>query len=392
MTGPMLLEGKQLDEKRFDSEFHSELRNDDRYVVDDDARSRPISKAGRATRSGWFAKTGGEDIEFYDVATGLKAGSITTRETQMGTVTGTTVESDYKKFGNLLQPTTIKSQVGGLAAGDHDHHRGLRQRPGLGVRAAGGNQGTAQVNRVLEPGAAGLALLVLAVCVVAASTGVAARRCRRRAETFDAAWRIVRDSHFDKTLNGVDWNARGAELRPKAAAARTVGELRAVLRDMLGRLGQSHFAIIPATADSAADVPRDLERHAGFDVRLVGRDLLVTEVDADGAARLRGVQTGWKLQSIDGALVCDAARDRCRRRSSRGCCRSKRGGSRTLRLSGPSGSRANITFEDGSGAVVQLSVERRRETGQPVTVGNLPTMFVRVDRIAPRRPPAGRPE
>ena len=27
-------------------------------------------------------KSGGEDIEFYDVATGLKAGSITTRETR----------------------------------------------------------------------------------------------------------------------------------------------------------------------------------------------------------------------------------------------------------------------------------------------------------------------
>ena len=59
-------------------------------------------------------KTGGEDIEFYDVATGLKAGSITTRETPMGTVTGTTVESDYRKFGNLLQPTTVRSQIGGL--------------------------------------------------------------------------------------------------------------------------------------------------------------------------------------------------------------------------------------------------------------------------------------
>jgi hypothetical protein len=32
----------------------------------------------------------------------------------MGTVTGTTVETDYKKFGNLLQPTTVRSQVGGI--------------------------------------------------------------------------------------------------------------------------------------------------------------------------------------------------------------------------------------------------------------------------------------
>jgi hypothetical protein len=113
MTGPMLLEGKQLEEKRFDSEFHGELRGDDRYVslttlerVDFEGRSCYKVRLVR--------KTGGEDIEFYDVATGLKAGSITSRETQMGTVTGTTVETDYKKFGNLLQPTTVRSQVGGL--------------------------------------------------------------------------------------------------------------------------------------------------------------------------------------------------------------------------------------------------------------------------------------
>ena len=113
MTGPMLLEGKQLDEKRFDSEFHSELRSDARYQslttleqVDFEGR--------RCYKVRLVRKTGGEDIEFYDVASGLKAGSITTRETQMGTVTGTTIETDYKKFGNLLQPTTVRSQVGGL--------------------------------------------------------------------------------------------------------------------------------------------------------------------------------------------------------------------------------------------------------------------------------------
>ena len=113
MTGPMLLEGKQLDEKRFDSEFYGELRGDTRYQslttleqVDFEGR--------RCYKVRLVRKTGGEDIEFYDVGTGLKAGSITTRETQMGTVTGTTVETDYKKFGNLLQPTTVRSQVGGI--------------------------------------------------------------------------------------------------------------------------------------------------------------------------------------------------------------------------------------------------------------------------------------
>ena len=113
MTGPMLLEGKQLEEKRFDSDFHGELRSHDRYVSL--TTLEQVDFEGRACyKLRLVRKTGGEDLEFYDVATGLKAGSITTRETQMGTVTGTTVETGYKKFGNLLQPTTVRSQIGGL--------------------------------------------------------------------------------------------------------------------------------------------------------------------------------------------------------------------------------------------------------------------------------------
>ena len=63
--------------------------------------------------------------------------------------------------------------------------------------------------------------------------------------TFDAVWTTVRDSHWDATLGGVDWNAVRAELLPKATAAESNEALRAVLTDALSRLQQSHFAIIP---------------------------------------------------------------------------------------------------------------------------------------------------
>ena len=59
-------------------------------------------------------KTGGEDIEFYDVATGLRAGRIATRETLLGPVTSTMVLTDYKRVGNLVQPTTLRTQGGGV--------------------------------------------------------------------------------------------------------------------------------------------------------------------------------------------------------------------------------------------------------------------------------------
>lgn len=113
MTGPMLLEGKQLEEKRFDSEFHGELRAEDRYSSMT-TLEQTMFEGRQCYKLKLVRKTGGEDIEFYDVATGLKAGSITTRESQMGTVTGTQVSGEYRKFGNLLQPTVVKSKIGGL--------------------------------------------------------------------------------------------------------------------------------------------------------------------------------------------------------------------------------------------------------------------------------------
>ena len=207
-------------------------------------------------------------------------------------------------------------------------------------------------------------------------------------ETFDAAWKIVRDSHFDLGMNGVDWNAVRTELRPRAAEATNAGELRAVIREMLGRLGQSHFVLIPATADSPRANPADASGDPGFDYRLVGRDLLVTSVDPHGGAAAAGVRTGWRLMSIESKPVSElletisaSAPERLRNVQIWSLVES--------RLRGPEGSRVALMFETGQGGTVGVAVERRPEQGQPVTVGNLPTMHVRVDAGRHRTPSGG---
>src|SRR5918997_1652972 len=73
------------------------------------------------------------------------------------------------------------------------------------------------------------------------------------AEAFDSAWTRIRDTHYDPALRGVAWEAVRRELRPRAERAGTVGALRAVLADMLGRLGESHFVLIPQDAVEALD-------------------------------------------------------------------------------------------------------------------------------------------
>lgn len=206
-------------------------------------------------------------------------------------------------------------------------------------------------------------------------------------ETFDAAWTLVRDTHFDKTFNGVDWDAVRTELRPRAAAANTPAELRGVLRDMLGRLGQSHFAVIPSSADAPAGNVATLSGSAepGFDFRLVGRELLVTSIEADGAAAASGVRPGWRITAIGAApadqllrSAFEASNDRLRQLEAWRVA--------TTRLRGAAGTHADVTFSDARDMPVTLSIERRAETGEPVTVGSLPTMFVRVDWRRARTP------
>src|SRR6185436_17160428 len=156
------------------------------------------------------------------------------------------------------------------------------------VRASGPHQGADQMRRLV-------AAAVMLVMVSAAPSA----EVYKAAETFDAVWKIVRDSHFDPGFDVAAWERASTELRPKAVAAATPGELRAVLRDMLGRLGLSHFAVIPSTPDAPNNY-LDLAGVPGFDTRLIGRDLVVASVDADGSAAGAGVRTGWIVRSIGG--------------------------------------------------------------------------------------------
>jgi hypothetical protein len=113
MTGPMLKEGKELSEKKFDADFYSDLKEPDKF-----ASMKTLEKTtfeGRPCyKVSLVRKDGVEDIEYYDVETGLKAGASGTRESPMGAITATQMLSDYKKFGDLLVPTTMKQTAMGV--------------------------------------------------------------------------------------------------------------------------------------------------------------------------------------------------------------------------------------------------------------------------------------
>jgi hypothetical protein len=113
MTGAMLKVGKELTQTKLDADFYGDLRDPKNYP-----QVKTVEKTAFDGRPCYKVSVkridGVEDFDFYDVATGLRAGSMNTRETFTGTVNMTTIEKGYKKFGKLMQATEVTQQVMGI--------------------------------------------------------------------------------------------------------------------------------------------------------------------------------------------------------------------------------------------------------------------------------------
>jgi carboxyl-terminal processing protease len=226
---------------------------------------------------------------------------------------------------------------------------------------------------------------VLGGCARAVAPGAAAPASRAVDSelallTFDSAWSLIAHTHYDTAFNGVDWAGVRDELRPRAAETATIRELRAVLAEMLGRLGESHFTVIPSEArDLLSANPagaRSISGSAGFQVRLVAGDLLVWRVQPGSAAADAGVRTGWTLVSVNGRPVANrvaalASLPEAERRTS---LTSMLYGA-NAELAGDVGSSIEVGFLDERGKGVDRKLVLREIAGEVVQFGNLPPVL-----------------
>jgi len=137
-----------------------------------------------------------------------------------------------------------------------------------------------------------------------------------RRSIVDAAWRTVRDNHFDKTLGGLDWNAVRAKYEPLALGAPSDAAFYRVLNQMIGELGQSHMLITgpgdedendaeeagaPGEAPSQAPVPAtDAVGDPGLTVRMIEGRPTITRVQAGSSAEHLGLRPGFIVTEIGG--------------------------------------------------------------------------------------------
>src|ERR1700693_4172464 len=140
------------------------------------------------------------------------------------------------------------------------------------------------------------AILAAAVCAFALTP----EQRRLNIDSFEYVWKTVRDKHCKTKPGGLDWQAVHDELQPAIEKADSMDAARAVMNDMLGRLHQTHFGIIPSELYTDLDGVRGKggESTTGLDIRVVGTQALVTSVDAGSSAAGSGVRPGWQILKI----------------------------------------------------------------------------------------------
>jgi carboxyl-terminal processing protease len=192
-------------------------------------------------------------------------------------------------------------------------------------------------------------------------------------DSFEKVWTTIRDKHWEKNPGGLDWQAIHAEYRPKVEQAKNIDEVRGILKEMLSRLHQTHFGILPATVYEEVGVLGDLDAlgdgSTGIDLRVLDGQAVVTRVDPGSPAERAGVKPGWAVELANGVNLQEAASALAADPSIPEITYTR---ALMGRISGPIGGKSQITFLDGDGAEVKRNLDLTAPRGALASFGNLP--------------------
>ncbi len=230
----------------------------------------------------------------------------------------------------------------------------------------------------------GGSILVLAAWLTAGTVSAAGGRQGWRdaaLASFDVVWQTIHDTYYDPDFGGRDWEAVRDELRPAAVAAASADEARDVIRQMLARLGQSHFVLLgPSAKEPAVGSGR-----VPFDIRVIDRDVVVTRV---AISTKDGPRPGDRLLAIGRSHV-DAMADAAWGETDDRAARLALWRAATAALGGRPDSTVTLVLGTPDGGERTARVVRRAEPGELVKLGNLPPLHARMTSES-RLTPAGR--
>lgn len=196
---------------------------------------------------------------------------------------------------------------------------------------------------------------------------------QRQITSFEKVWTTIRDKHWQKNPGGLDWQAIHAEYYPRIQSAKSDDEALAVMREMLGRLKQTHFGIFPAAVYNDVEGEGGGEGSAGIDMRVLDGKAVVTDLDPGSSAERGGVKPGWIIESVNGKLLAPVI---AKLKSDPEIHELALERAVKARLTGQVGDTLKFAFLDGSDHDVTRDLALSPERGQAARFGNLPPMHV----------------
>ncbi len=126
--------------------------------------------------------------------------------------------------------------------------------------------------------------------------------------SFEKVWATIQEKHYapaelKKLPNGQSWDEVHAAFRPRIEKAQSSAEVRGLLREMIGLLGKSHYAISGLELAPDPKARRGGPANPGFAVDWVDGKVLVTRVNAGSEAARAGLRLGWELASVEGLAL-----------------------------------------------------------------------------------------
>jgi sarcosine oxidase subunit alpha len=217
-----------------------------------------------------------------------------------------------------------------------------------------------------------------------------------RRQILDAAWTLVRDKHYDKSLGGLDWKAVRAKYEPLALGAPSEAAFYRVLNQMIGELGQSHMLITGPGAEEQDDAeaiaapgeapgappaavpaiePGSLGE-PGLTVRVLDGRPTITRVRAGSSADRAGLLPGFLVTEVAGRALgapSDSARP-LRPVEERFMTRR----AAMHRLVGPAGTRVSVSYLDEHDRPGKAVLVRDPPHVPAVHLGHLPPIYPEV--------------
>ena len=230
----------------------------------------------------------------------------------------------------------------------------------------------------------------------AAPTPTAAEIKKNQVDSFELVWTTLRDSYWDRTMAGLDWQAIHDRYLVDVKAATTAEQARAAMSRMIANLPSSHLAIIPSSLykrHRARPETKDSEKHSnteplpkpdnsddfddagstGMTVGAVQGHLVVTGVEPGSGAEKAGVHLGWTIRSIADAPLGDLDAWTGSGHKPKDIFISQLV---AYWLAGPAGSPVKVAFEKAHNEIAECEIMREEPAGELSTFGNFPPMRV----------------